>query len=69
MFGPRAPTAPARSTTPSILCPCHNSVFAADDGRRLGGPAPRGLYRFRVTDVMETSVVFGEVDEDVLLFF
>ena len=30
---------------------------------------PRGLYRFRVTDVTETSVVIGEVEEDVLLFF
>ena len=54
---------------PVYLCPCHNSAFAADDGRRLGGPAPRGLYRFRVTDVTETSVVIGEVEEDVLLFF
>ena len=54
---------------PVYLCPCHNSAFAAADGRRLGGPAPRGLYRFRVTDVTETSVVIGEVEEDVLLFF
>ena len=51
------------------LCPCHNSAFAATDGRRLGGPVPRGLYRFRVTDVTDTSVVIGEVEEDVLLFF
>lgn len=39
--------------------------------RATGGgwavPAPRGLYRFRVTDVTETSVVI-EVEEDVLLF-
>lgn len=54
---------------PVYLCPCHNSAFAAADGRRLGGPAPRGLYRFRVTDVTDTSVVIGEVEEDVLLFF
>lgn len=54
---------------PVYLCPCHNSAFAAADGRRLGGPAPRGLYRFRVTGVTETSVVIGEVEEDVLLFF
>ena len=47
----------------------HNSAFAAADGRRFGGPAPPGLYRFRVTDGMETSVVIGEVEEDVLLFF
>ena len=54
---------------PVYLCPCHNSAFAVADGRRLGGPAPRGLYRFRVTGVTETSVVIGEVEEDVLLFF
>ena len=46
--------------SPVYVCPCHNSAFAAADGRRLGGPAPRGLYRFRVTDVTETSVVIGE---------
>ena len=54
---------------PVYLCPCHNSAFTVDDGRRLGGPAPRGLYRFRVTDVRETSVVIGEVEEDVLPLF
>ena len=37
--------------------------------RTAGRPAPRGLYRFRVTGVTETSVVIGEVEEDVLLFF
>ena len=31
---------------PVYLYPCHNSAFAADDGRRLGGPVPRGFYRF-----------------------
>ena len=51
------------------LCPCHNSTFATADGARLGGPAPRGLYRFRVTGVSETHVEIGEVEEDVLLFF
>ena len=34
--------------------------------RRPRRPARRGLYRFRVTDVTETSVVIGEVEEDVL---
>ena len=38
-------------TEPVYLCPCHNSTFTAADGGRLGGPAPRGLYRFRVTRV------------------
>jgi Rieske Fe-S protein len=54
---------------PVYLCPCHNSVFTMDEGRRLGGPAPRGLYRFRVTDVTDSAVVIGEVEEDVLIFF
>jgi len=54
---------------PVYLCPCHNSTFTMDEGARLGGPAPRGLYRFRVTAVTETAVEIGEVEEDVLLFF
>ena len=29
------------------VCPCHNSTFKAEDGERLAGPAPRGLYRFK----------------------
>ena len=54
---------------PVYLCPCHNSTFTVDSGARLGGPAPRGLYRFRVTAVTDTAVQIGEVEEDVLLFF
>ena len=54
---------------PVYLCPCHNSTFTMSDGDRLGGPAPRGLYRFRVTAVTDTAVEIGEVEEDVLLFF
>jgi Rieske Fe-S protein len=54
---------------PVYLCPCHNSTFRADDGERLSGPAPRGLYRFRVTNVTGTTVEIGEVEEDVLIFF
>ena len=54
---------------PVYLCPCHNSTFTVDGGKRLGGPAPRGLYRFRVTGVTDTHVEIGEVEEDVLLFF
>jgi Rieske Fe-S protein len=53
---------------PVYLCPCHNSTFRAVDGERLGGPAPRGLYLFRVTSVTGTAVTIGEVEEDALLF-
>ncbi len=56
-------------TGPVYLCPCHNSTFSMADGSRLGGPAPRGLYQFRVTAVFETHVEISEVEEDVLLFF
>ena len=55
-------------TEPVYVCPCHNSTFKIDDGARLAGPAPRGLYRFRVTGVNAAAVEIGEVDEDVLLF-
>lgn len=50
------------------VCPCHNSTFNTEDGGRLAGPAPRGLYRFRVTNVSDVAVEIGEVEEDVLLF-
>jgi Rieske Fe-S protein len=50
------------------VCPCHNSTFRLDDGARLAGPAPRGLYRFRVTMVTESAVEIGEVEEDLLVF-
>jgi Rieske Fe-S protein len=50
------------------LCPCHNSTFKAEDGARLSGPAPRGLYRFGVTGVSDAAVEIGEVEEDLLIF-
>jgi Rieske Fe-S protein len=53
---------------PVYVCPCHNSTFKVDDGERLAGPAPRGLYRFKVTGVTEAAVEIGEVEEDVLIF-
>jgi Rieske Fe-S protein len=59
---------PSIPTDPVFICPCHNSTFRASDGARLGGPAPRGLYRFHVTAITEKTVEIGEVEEDVLLF-
>lgn len=53
---------------PVYICPCHNSAFKAEDGERLAGPAPRGLYRFRVTGVSAAAVEITEVEEDVLIF-
>ena len=54
--------------TPVYVCPCHNSTFTLEDGERLAGPAPRGLYRFRVTNVTDAAVEIGEVEEDMLIF-
>jgi Rieske Fe-S protein len=55
-------------TNSVYICPCHNSTFKAEDGERLAGPAPRGLYRFRVTAVSDVAVEIAEVEEDVLIF-
>jgi Rieske Fe-S protein len=55
-------------TQPVYLCPCHNSTFTMDEGERLSGPAPRGLYRFNVTRVTDAAVEIAEVEEDVLIF-
>jgi Rieske Fe-S protein len=55
-------------TEPVYVCPCHNSTFTVETGERLAGPAPRGLYRFRVTRVSETAIEIGEIEEDLLLF-
>ena len=53
---------------PVYICPCHNSTFKIEDGERLAGPAPRGLYRFRVTNVSAAAIEIAEVEEDVLIF-
>lgn len=55
-------------TQPVYVCPCHNSTFRMEDGSRLFGPSPRGLYQFHVTAVQGAAVEIGEVEEDVLLF-
>ncbi len=44
------------------------STFKAEDGERLAGPAPRRLYRFRLTGVSDAAVEIAEVEEDVLIF-
>lgn len=38
-----------------LLCPCHDSRFALDDGRQTEGPSPRGL------DPLEVKVEDGRV--------
>ena len=49
------------------ICPCHNSTFKVEDGAKMFGPTPRGLYRFHVTAVNGAAVEIGEVEEDALL--
>ena len=55
------------ATHPLFECGCHFSVFdAANDGARISGESPRGLYRFRITDTREGVIEINEV-EDVAL--
>ena len=55
---------PAR---PVFECGCHASVFdPLEDGARLSGESPRGLYRFRISSVTETEVEIGEIEEVAL---
>jgi Rieske Fe-S protein len=53
-------------THPVFLCACHSSVFdAVDEGAWIAGPAPRGLYRFRLR-IDADSVEIDAVEEDAL---
>ena len=52
---------------PLFECGCHFSVFdAAEGGARVSGESPRGLYRFRVTDVRDGMVEISEIEEAAL---
>jgi Rieske Fe-S protein len=56
------------ATRPLFECGCHASVFdAADEGARLSGETPRGLYRFRVAGVRDGMVEITEIEEVALL--
>lgn len=55
-------------TNAVYICPCHNSTFKAEDGERVAGPAPRGLYRFHVTAASDAAIEIAEVEEDALIF-
>ncbi len=51
------------SSQPLFECGCHFSVFdAANEGVRLSGETPRGLYRFRIGSVSESVVEITEVE-------
>ena len=52
---------------PLFECGCHFSLFdAANDGARISGEAPRGLYRFRIGSVHDGGVEITGI-EDVAL--
>jgi len=52
---------------PLFECGCHASVFdAADEGARLSGETPRGLYRFRIAGVRDGIVEIPEIEEAAL---
>ena len=51
------------SSHPLFECACHQSVFdAANEGVRLSGETPRGLYRFRIGGVSEGIVEITDVE-------
>ena len=51
---------------PLFVCPCHFSVFdPLSEGATLGGPAFRGLYRFKL-QVWQETVEITQVEEEVL---
>lgn len=52
----------------ALLVPVSQQRVQGRERRMLAGPAPRGLYRFRVTAVSGTAVEIAEVEEDLLIF-
>jgi Rieske Fe-S protein len=65
---PRPPVGQAGETAhPLFECGCHFSVFdAADEGARLSGETPRGLYRFRIAGIRDGIVEIPEIEEVAL---
>jgi Rieske Fe-S protein len=56
-----------RGDDPLFECGCHFSVFdARNDGERLSGEAPRGLFRFRIGRVADGVVEIDEIEESAL---
>jgi Rieske Fe-S protein len=56
------PQLTAGRTQRLLHCNCHDSMFDAEaSGARLGGPAPRGLYRFRF-NVADGMVAITDVE-------
>lgn len=56
-----------KPTHPLFECGCHFSVFnAADEGARLSGESPRGLYRFGIGGVRDGMVEITEIEAAAL---
>ena len=56
-----------KTSHPLFECGCHFSVFdAAQDGARISGESPRGLYRFRIAGIRDGMVEIAEVEEAAL---
>ena len=54
-------------TNPLFECGCHSSVFdPAQDGARVSGETPRGLFRFRIAGVNAGVVEINEIEETAL---
>jgi Rieske Fe-S protein len=52
---------------PVFECGCHLSVFdAREDGARMTGEAPRGLFRFRIAGIQDATVDIAEVEAEAL---
>ena len=52
---------------PLFECGCHYSVFdPANDGAKVSGETPRGLYRFRIAGVREGQAEITEIEEVAL---
>ncbi len=57
----------ATPTGPVFECACHLSVFdAADEGARIAGETPRGLYRFRIGGINRDMVEITDIEEVAL---
>jgi Rieske Fe-S protein len=56
-----------KTTHPLFECGCHFSVFdAAQEGARISGESPRGLYRFRIEGIRDGMVEINEIEEAAL---
>ncbi|HEX2476982.1 MAG TPA: Rieske 2Fe-2S domain-containing protein [Lacipirellulaceae bacterium] len=54
-------------THPLFECGCHASVFdPLQNGARVSGETPRGLYRFRISGISDGIVEINEVEEIAL---